>query len=124
MTGNTEEPKQAAPAQKIAYIQRVICDKAQEKYEKEVATAVENLRRVIQLNQLAKKLNYEERAAWAKRLNDLVKEATEATKQEVRVQGAKAFLQQFETLITSIPEMQDMARMEGYYEGQADASQS
>lgn len=114
MAEEVQAQEQPTTAQQISFIQRRIVEQAIAKYTLEVGAAVEQLKRAILINQHAQSnMSYTEREAWNKDLKALVDKAVEKCLPSVRMKGAEAFLKQFDALITSIPELQEMAYQQG-----------
>jgi hypothetical protein len=101
---------------RISFIQKTVCQRAQDKYVDEIKAACEALARTIRLHHYAQGVSYTERAAWDKDFKALIAKAVAYCLPNVRKEGAEAFLRQFALLVTSIPELQAVA----YEQGQSD----
>lgn len=102
---------------RISFIQKAVCQRAQDKYVDEINKACDELVRVICLHRYAQGVSYTEREAWDKDFKALIAKATAYCLPAVRKEGAEAFLKQFSALVTSIPELQEIAYQQGQSDG-------
>lgn len=102
---------------RISFIQKVVCQRAQDKYVDEINKACEALIRAIRLHHYAQGVSYTERAAWDKDFKALIAKATAYCFPAVRKEGAEVFLKQYSALVTSIPELQEIAYQQGQSDG-------